>query len=284
VLTDKDRDEVMPPRYDGGLVWHYANAQALKGILETHAIWASGVQSLNDDQEILFGIDLIRAAVRDASKEVQRWIGEIPDELAAQVLADSFVVSASIDGDSAHLRESYGAYVLGFDGATELTKQPATSNLAATTAWQDPRFATGWRKGIYGIPGGLVHANNVVAALEKLARENVAADTEEVTEAAYELIVRGAAYLKSESWRGEQEVRLFGRASLSETPVSMRVRGDEFVRFIHVTSSPDDFGPRLLPLREVRLPRGRVRFYSASPQGVREMLDSAGYQAVQVLA
>ncbi|MBX3089804.1 MAG: hypothetical protein KF772_04385 [Cryobacterium sp.] len=282
MLTDKDRDEVMPPRHDGGLVWHYANAEALKGILEAHAIWASCVQSLNDDQEILFGIDLIRGSVRDASKDAQRWVGGMSEELAAQVLADSFVVSASIDGDSEHLRDSYGAYVLGFDAATELTKQPATSNLAATTAWQDPRFASGWRRVIYGIPDGLVHASKVVAALEELARDNTCANAEAIAKAAYELIVRGAAYLKSEPWRVEQEVRLFGRASLSETPVSMRVRGDEFVRFLQVTSSTTGSGP--LPLRKVRPPRVPVRSYSASAKGVREMLDSAGYQAVQVLA
>lgn len=284
MLTDKDRDEVMPPRYDGDLVWHYTSAQGFMGILETHAIWASGVQSLNDDQEILYGIDLIRASAKDASKDVNRWVTNMFDDLAVQVLGDSFVLSASNDGDSAQLRESYGAYVLGFDSATELSKQPVTSNSPANTAWKDPRFVTGWRRVTYGTPDGLTHANKVVAAMESLARDHALDDSEIVAEAAYELIVRGAAYLKSEPRRGEQEVRLFGRASPSRTVVSMRVRGDELVRFICVTSSLDDCGSRPLPLREVRPPQGRFRSDPTSAQRVRELLDSAGYQAVQVLA
>jgi len=267
------RPQVLPEKVAQDFIWHYTNAAGLEGILRSNTLWASAVQSLNDDQELLHGIDCIRAAAQQgpAKRPIRDWVERAAERLEDSVLLDSFVLSASLYGESMHQFEHYGPYALGFDPLMELSKQPVGKGGPATMAWGDPRFASGWRKVIYGIRCGVEHAETIVDALSTL--ENGCRD-----EDAIELVIRRAAYLKSDSWRPEQEVRLYGRPGPSKSSVRVRARGDEFVRYLAVTASSDASKTAKLPLRAIRL-SPQLSAGRGVAVGVEALLRETGYAA-----
>ena len=242
----------MPPRFTDGLVWHYTDAAGLKGIIDRHTIWASSIHSLNDNRELTYGVDVLRAAARGRSSDLTEWVDRAARLLHVSVRHDSFIASASTCGSSASQFEHYGPYALGFDPGTQLTKQQAATG-PASSAWDDPRFASGCRKVVYGVCDGLDHARLVLDALEQAH-----ADKQLDPEDAPELLLRAAAYLKSDAWSDEREVRLYARPGASSSPLAVRVRGADLVRYIDTTTAPFKEGPGSggrsgLPLQEVRL-------------------------------
>jgi hypothetical protein len=54
-------------------VFHYTGAHGVRGILNSDRIWASGSQHMNDWMEVVYGYDIMMAALREAVRE-----GELP--------------------------------------------------------------------------------------------------------------------------------------------------------------------------------------------------------------
>lgn len=48
-----------------GPLWHYTNADGVKGIVTTDRLWATDTAFLNDSAELVYGLDLALGAVRE---------------------------------------------------------------------------------------------------------------------------------------------------------------------------------------------------------------------------
>jgi len=57
------------------LLFHYTNADGLKGIIENNELWASSAYFLNDPNEITYGYDLLREALEKSLRDAEK-LGE----------------------------------------------------------------------------------------------------------------------------------------------------------------------------------------------------------------
>ena len=50
-------------------LFHYTGAAAIRGILQSGRLWASGAQYMNDWMEVVYGYDIIMNGLRDLVKK-----------------------------------------------------------------------------------------------------------------------------------------------------------------------------------------------------------------------
>ena len=59
VLDEVLPDDVLPAKYESGLVWHYTRADGALGILREKALFATAMYLQNDSAEVKYEIHLI---------------------------------------------------------------------------------------------------------------------------------------------------------------------------------------------------------------------------------
>ena len=126
------RHQVQPDLGGQELVWHYTNTAGVIGILEHCELWASSAMLLNDLSEIKLGTRLIR----DAFERSGITLGEGAAFLYAGWRIDAteridkvlqtYVLSASQDGDSLSMWRGYAAGDVGYAVGLLGTLQPAS--------------------------------------------------------------------------------------------------------------------------------------------------------------
>jgi hypothetical protein len=104
------------------LIWHYTNGAALMNILAKNELWASSAAFMNDINELLSGNIQLRKHFEDQrptlppaiAGELEKYIPDVRDRSR-----QSFVLSASSDGDSLTMWRYYGrdqvSFAIGLD-------------------------------------------------------------------------------------------------------------------------------------------------------------------------
>ncbi|ASN20124.1 hypothetical protein [Arthrobacter sp. YN] len=135
-----------------GLVWHYTNGAALMNILEKNELWASSAAFMNDANELLSGSLQLRQYFEEQrsslpSQTVRDLEAYIPDTRNRD--RDSFVLSASSDGDSLTLWRNYGrehvSFAVGLDESVPLVP------IAGCLDNQHPNPSPGYYDGMYEV-------------------------------------------------------------------------------------------------------------------------------------
>ncbi|NYJ18495.1 hypothetical protein [Glaciibacter psychrotolerans] len=104
------------------LAWHYTSSSGLRGIIETNSLRATSAAFMNDANELKTGVGALKKAyerLKSTLADDERGLVERGGLLRESAVFDSFLVSASLDGDLLTLWRYYGndsvAYSVGFD-------------------------------------------------------------------------------------------------------------------------------------------------------------------------
>jgi hypothetical protein len=273
-----------------GTIWHYTSADGALGIINGQELWASSVPFLNDSTEIWHGLDLIeRVAHEDESCEgfAAQIIMHARSKLKAFELQDSYVLSASMNGQSYPHFSEYGKYAIGLNPGMTLQKA-VRGDSSISSPPMHPGFETGWGRVLYERDEKRDLAEKTVRALGEIAQGEgideggVNQASEEGYLAALECVLRAAVHMKDELFRHEEEVRLYGRAARTDAQVKFRTRGEIIVPYIRIMADQDhpSLSGRLLPLMGVGLGPG-VDAESAKI-ALDALLKSKGYHWITV--
>ncbi len=138
--------EATPPN----TVWHYTDAAACLGILQTKTLWLSSVRMMNDAEELEHGrrvVDAVWAEVRDEFKN--------PDFMDYMLIALNkalddrayYALCASFDSQSLSQFRAYGPYAVGIDTSigleARLTKDERDWDVSTTNLCSF-RTGLGW--------------------------------------------------------------------------------------------------------------------------------------------
>ncbi|MEV8085015.1 hypothetical protein [Pseudarthrobacter oxydans] len=109
------------------LVWHYTDGAALMNILAKNELWAGSAAFMNDANELLSGSIQLRKHFEDQRSILSESVVEDLEEYIPEVRArsrDSFILSASSDGDSLTMWRYYGrdqvSFAVGLDRSQPL--------------------------------------------------------------------------------------------------------------------------------------------------------------------
>lgn len=152
LTTSVDRLGGPPPDF----VYHYTDSGGLLGILQNHQLWASASHVLNDEGEVEYGLNVLRAAIDELHTDgtlpagvTDRWNTIANSAAFAQSLQGCFILSASTDDDSLSQWRNYAGndgFCIGFKCEQLYPEQAAESQRAKTF----PGLTTpGWLPVIY---------------------------------------------------------------------------------------------------------------------------------------
>jgi hypothetical protein len=271
---------VLPPSDALGTIWHYTSPVALLAIIEHGEFWASCMRMLNDSAEMHHGLTITESRWGElrgggkAETKVDEWIRETRELLDSHHLTDSFVLCASTLGQSQPQFKAYGPYAVGLDSQFHLEKVVARDQPLGMSP-MSAVFELGWRRVLYEKQAKDDHVDNLILVLRDLAGLDDP-DEDEVRLAAIECIIRATAYMKDEPFAYENEVRLYGRATLANARVYFRVSDLGIVPFVKVRSGGATPGKARLPLIQVNLGLG-VHHPTTAEAGLRVALRQSGY-------
>lgn len=245
---------MLTPRVESATVWHYTSVTGALGIIENRELWASSVVTLNDSDEILHGLALITEFLgrqeRGAAVDLMStWVRDARAKLDAFDLADSYVLSASLDGESQTQFALYGKYAVGLNSGMRLTKATASEGVVPMEA----AFELGWRRVLYDDDAKAEHVGRLFQVLGGFAAMQLKDDHRpDIYVTAIDFIVRVAAHLKHRRFAHEEEVRLYGRGEPTGARVFLRTRGEIIVPYIKIQAD----GADRLPLRGINVGYG----------------------------
>lgn len=132
------------------LVWHYTDGAALINILANNELWAGSAAFMNDTNELLSGSIQLRnhfegqraALSEDTIQKLNEYIPEVKARSR-----DSFVLSASSDGDSLTMWRYYGRHHVSF--AVGLDRSQPLVPLARLTRDDHPHPPHGYYDDMY---------------------------------------------------------------------------------------------------------------------------------------
>lgn len=113
-----------PPRE---MIYHYADAGALRGIIESKALWATNCAYMNDQLEIKYGVNAVVTELKSNKSTIinsevatdKRLFDSLIDSLENYSGFDCFASCLSYNGDQLSQWRGYGAfgsgYSIGFD-------------------------------------------------------------------------------------------------------------------------------------------------------------------------
>jgi hypothetical protein len=275
--------ESMPPKAGGSPIWHYTSADGALGIIGGRVLWASSAATLNDTGELFHGLELIErhlddGRTSDRDQLVDEWVRHARAQLTGSRLVDTYILCASLDGDSQTQFALYGKYAVGLNPEMRMTKVAAPEGVVP----MDAAFDMGWRRVLYDSTKKQRHVAKVTEIVGGLAASYLEEENPYASVAAFECLIRAAAFLKHEQFAHEREVRLVGQAEATGATIHFRVREDVIVPYIKVQAEADD--PRRdrarLPLTAVHVGHGLN--FSLAETGLRVALSENGYKYDQL--
>lgn len=99
-------------------IYHYTNMQGLSGIIDSKEFWLTDHSYMNDSREIEYGLDIVRAAVKDLSSNpkysqrlriIEKWEKFLDTGTAYRICIACF----SLQGDSLSQWRGYGGRSIG---------------------------------------------------------------------------------------------------------------------------------------------------------------------------
>jgi hypothetical protein len=266
-------------------VWHYTGAEGLLGILQKDVLWASSPISLNDSEEIHYGIGVFGEAWTSLPKteitpERQQHIESIlMSDFEKLLLDDIYLVCASRSADSLNQWRGYA------DGQGYAIELSTASKLAVIASGPSPlpagspKFLMGWYEVVYDRSAQLKMATEMLAFLldpnRKAPSDPLGVDRGFVAN----MVVR----FKHVGFSDEKEVRFVARRFSAKEEYRRGPRG--VVPFIKLTTALTTTAgtanytvvPDKLPICSVRCGPLVISERSAAEEPVRRLMKSCGY-------
>jgi hypothetical protein len=248
-------------------LFHYTGAPAVRGILQSDRVWASGSQYMNDWMEVVYGYDIIMNGLRDLVKR-----GKLPERSRAvftQVLdlmksPDSPFIDAYFAAfcEKGNLLSQWRAYAgtqgfaiefdpLAIKGELTLTTKALARNLRLAKVEYDPKQQ---QKNFRNL------TEELSDTIERQSSEAKESSLSALVEFTRMVLSSWAATVKHPGFEEEQEWRVIFQPLITEeekylstSEFVVRLEGPEFVT--HVELMPDakvlgNRGPKL-PIRSI---------------------------------
>lgn len=285
-----------PPYPSEDLVWHYTNSSGLLGLLRSHTLWASSTEHMNDERELVYGRERVRADLETALADHNGDSGSA-QELSPETLLrvrrflDAmehaglvFLACASTDGDSVSQWRAYGGeagYAIGLESRTPLALLARSPPLNETSR---RRPALCWRRITYDSGQQHMMLDELVKVFTIAFRKEHG--LEDVVAFPYWNV---ASLVKHEQFADEREVRMVVQVPEGVDALDFRASRFGLTPFVRLTGSSaeaEKVGPYVttdtwrLPILHVRV--GPSQYQEAHIFGVRQALAAFGYEEVEV--
>jgi len=284
--------EPVPP------LFHYTGAPAIRGILQSGSIWASGAQYMNDWMEVVYGYDIIMNGLRDLvekRKLERRSRAVFKDVLRMMDSPDSPFIDAYFAAfcEKGNLLSQWRAYAgtqgfaIEFDplvikGELTLTTKAPARNLRLAKVEYDPK------KQRENFDAMISELCETIENTDFAVKRGVTLPTT-LVEFTRMVLSSWAATVKHPGFEEEQEWRVIFQPLITEeekylstSEFVVRLEGPEFVT--HVEFMPDEkvlgkHGPKL-PIRSIVCgPNVQMR---SAKRALEILLRNNGYDAVEI--
>ncbi|SMQ58137.1 hypothetical protein SAMN06295909_0110 [Plantibacter sp. VKM Ac-1784] len=284
-------DELLAPRPDSDLLWHYTDAAGVLGILESRALRLSSVRMMNDSGEMSYGLLMIRRrleARRDAHQVDPAIVAQIEGFLgrAPQSTDEWFVACASTQKDALSQFRGYGGYAVAINAGMALRAKMPESRVEdgyfvdMNEVDADESLEAGWRRVLYSGAEVKAHIDRLLDVLVKQCDDWPGEDGHDSVSYAEALAVERvtvcAAFVKHHGFQEEREVRIFSRLPLSNSAINLRVGRFGITPYIEAEVNPRPGASIPTFLHDVRV--GPVGTDQASAlYGVQRAAQKLGY-------
>lgn len=304
--NDRDSTALRPP---SDLLYHYTNADGLKGIVENNELWATSAYFLNDSAEIYYGCDLLKYVIDDwvtknprpenslslgFVRQLRTWFGE--HLIEKHVVPPVYVACFCEDDNLLSQWRTYGqtgGYSVGF-------RVPIADYLGLGFRPEPNTYTTKWAKIEYErdeqIHRCAAILNSVLAILDDpntaqaiiAIGEHPFAGYSKISRVVSDILLEEIVSFKNEAFKAEQEWRVIVRArELTKqgtddggiTPVPVHFRALRGMLAPYVRLVPTD-PTNKLPIACVRT--GPTLDKIAAGMGVYMMLEKNGYPHLRV--
>lgn len=282
--------EPVPP------LFHYTGAPAIRGILQSGSIWASGAQYMNDWMEVVYGYDIIMNGLNqlvDKRKLAKRSRAVFKDVLRLMESPDSPFIDAYFAAfcEKGNLLSQWRAYAGTQGFAIEFDPLVSKGELTLTT--KAPARNLRLAKVEYAVEKQQQNFSELIQELTDTIEETKGAGQKSFPAALVEfsrmVLSSWAATVKHPGFEEEQEWRLIFQPLITEeekyfstSEFVVRLEGPEFVT--HVEFIPDEevlgkHGPKL-PIRSIVCgPNVQMR---SAKRALEILLRNNGYEAVEI--
>lgn len=299
---------VTPPR---GMVYHYTNADGLKGIIEKNQLWATSAYFLNDSTEIVYGYELLKDLLDDwLAKKLLSRENSLSQELAKnlkkgfggillnrQFLEPIYLACFCEDDNLLSQWRAYGpsgGYSLGF------TIPDPDLSWGQGFRPEPSVFTSKWVKVVYEreeqVRGCRAVVDRLLSIFEDSNRELAVASVrnhpkvgyQAIMTAIFDILLDVVVSFKNEAFSSEKEWRLvvrrreLGRQStddVGKAPADVHFRSLKGTLVPYVKVVPRD-ADKKLPIASVR--SGPTFEKTAARMAVSMMLTANGYSDVEV--
>jgi len=274
-------------------LFHYTGATAIRGILQSGRLWASGAQYMNDWMEVVYGYDIIMNGLRELVEKrgfATRPCAVFSDVLRLMESPDSPFIDAYFVAfcEKGNLLSQWRAYAgtqgfaiefdpLVIEGELTLTTQAPARNLRLSKVKYDPaeqqkdfrRLIDELCEMIESIRSG--HAKQELAEFARMALSSWAAT------------VKHPGFEEEQEWRVVFQPLITGEEKyLSTSEFVVRLEGLEFVTHVELMSDAKVLGRRgpLLPIRSIVCgPNVQMR---SAKRALEILLRNNGYDDVEI--
>lgn len=260
-------------------VFHYTNAAGLIGIVQSHTLWASSVLALNDLSEMRYGIEVIAEAISGRSGQASGNLREMLErEDFAGLARDSYVISASADGDSLSQWVGYAGnlgYAIELDTGGDIERvdkmQITSGQPIEALGGLFPGASDWWYPVMYGHDQQLTKVNEILDVLEGHGFVDPAY--------LYHPIGVCIATFKNRAFASEREVRFISGRS-SDGRDKFRPGRYGVVPYAEVSRPKDQ--DKHLPIKSVVIGPLNSDERPSAEAIVRALLDTNGYHQAEV--
>lgn len=254
---------------------HYTTLPGLTGIVSTSKLWASNVSFLNDNRELIHGVDASVAAIKMLTKKAQNehWnepLRDVATRLRENKIPYTYAACFCAKTDSLSQWRGYGGGVQGVAvvfgrQALEILLKKQKAKLYRVI-YCDLSAQKRMREAVEKELGDLDEINELLGATTP----------KEQLKDAYTAICRLLPQFKHWGFRDEDELRFVVQQTKLTDSVKFRANGNLLVPYLELGSGEQTS----LPIAEVVIGPGRHQELTA--QGVRQFLTRHGYEHVDV--
>jgi hypothetical protein len=267
-------------------LYHYTDVGGLLGIIQSHTLWATHVDHLNDSSEVQYARRLVIGMLAEMESEA----ADIPRAILARAretfdlvaATDVYVVCLCEQGDLLSQWRGYGkggdGYAIGIDPPRLWAKFESAGAYYFGKIDYEPKRQ---REILAAVIGKLV--DGVVPHVAVTPEEHRDAALDECSRLLRRVLWFALVTFKDPTFRSEEEWRVIQLLSHSESEerIRMRASGNRLVPYIELDFKQSEAAPAgRIPIVEVR--HGPTLHPTAAKAGVSMLLQRNGYRDVKV--
>lgn len=226
-------------------VWHYTDAAACLGILQSRTLWLSSVRMMNDAEELEFGQRIVDEVWKEARADFND-----PDLMDYVLVAlrkalddrAYYAICASLDDRSLSQFRAYGSYAIGIDTSVGLEAKLTDDQRENGSLNDEFEFFPDWTPVVYEPESQRALARRFLKLIEECApyfgRPAEGLDEDAIRQANFTarmLYLMTISSFKNKFFQEEREIRLLCQIKLASPAVHFRVSAYGLLPYLELT-------------------------------------------------